>query len=94
MTRPGASASPRRIEDSRRRYWAWHHDYGLNLDTKSGLTPLVSWLSRCAQEFIVNETSTRNESKTDRTGRHAIGVRIVTGPQRENGASDLIVIKR
>ncbi len=62
--------------------------------TKSGLTRLVSWLSRCEQESIVNETSALSESKTVRTGKHAIGARIVTGPRREKGASNPIDFKR
>ncbi len=55
---------------------------------------MVSWLSRCKRESIVNETSALNESKTRRDGRHVIGARIVTGPRRENGANNPIVMKQ
>jgi hypothetical protein len=62
--------------------------------TKSGLKRLVSWLSRCERESIVNETSALNESKTSPGERHAIGARILTGPRRAKGVSNPIVIKR
>ncbi len=94
MTRPNTSARLRQIEDNCRRSWGWHHDCGQNSVMKSGLARLVSWLSNCEQESIVNETSALNESKTARDGRHAIGVTNVTGPPRENGAINPIVTKR
>ncbi len=55
---------------------------------------MVSWLRRCKRESIVNETSALNESKTGLDERHAIGATNVTGPRRENGAINPIVIKR
>ena len=61
---------------------------------KSGLKRLVSWLSRCEQDCIVNETSALNEAKTARDGNRASGAGILTGPQREKGVINPIVIKR
>ena len=86
MTRPNTSASQPRIEDNCRRSWGWHHDCGASSVTKSGLTQLVSWLSKCEQASIVNETSALNANKTVRDGRRANGETNVTGPRREKGA--------
>ena len=94
MTRPNTSARLRRIEDNCRRSWGWHHDCGASSVTKSGLAQLVSWLSRCEQESVVNETTVPNESKIGRDEKRANGARIVTGLRCEKGASNPIVIKR